>query len=81
MSNSVPGLAFGPYPVKKLDNSDVYLYYLSCWKPGEGSFKFEIPEELTPYLMDHIDREVVFGIHPEDISDGTPMLRWAKLPG
>ncbi len=36
----------------------------------DGSFKFEIPGELTPYLTEHIDKEVVLGIRPEDILDG-----------
>lgn len=40
-------------------------YYLD----GHGDFKIIIPEDKTDYITDYVNKDVVFGIRPEDMVD------------
>jgi multiple sugar transport system ATP-binding protein len=37
-----------------------------------GSFQLKIPEEYTSCYGDYVNKDVTFGVRPEDITDGSP---------
>lgn len=53
-----PAMNFFPAKVRK-DGSALYI--------DSGDFKVKIPENRAPVYQPYIDREVIFGIRPEDI--------------
>ena len=40
-------------------------YYIE----GGGTFKIRVPEDKEDYIKDYVDKDVVFGVRPEDIVD------------
>ncbi len=42
-------------------------YYLD----GHGEFKIKVPEEKNSLIKDYVDKDVVFGIRPEDLVDAS----------
>ncbi|MGM0549186.1 MAG: ABC transporter ATP-binding protein [Bacillota bacterium] len=36
---------------------------------GEGTFKIRVPEDKKDYVKDYVEKDVVFGVRPEDIVD------------
>jgi len=42
-------------------------YYLD----GYGEFKIKVPEDKNSLIKNHVDKEVVFGIRPEDLVDAS----------